>query len=298
MKRITFSGWLLTVALLSLPLLAQDVRRPEPPMLGIHWARQAAKSHLGSQSVLMTWHGGDILVSTNTGAIFWGSSWPNYTGDKITGMETFYSGWNGSNYAKTSDEYTGINDQVTAANTFAGAWVDGSAAPRKAPSTSAVLNEVCSVLSAKGVAPATNGFYMVYSDQPRGHVSYCGWHSWGACGSTNIQFAFSFNLDNDPGCDAGDTFTGHSDGLANIANVTAHELSEARTDPRGNAWYDSSGAENGDKCAWTFPVDYVTFPGQGPTPSANWRLQAEWSNAVYPNGYPNLNGQNGCLSGQ
>ena len=24
------------------------------------------------------------------------------------------------------------------------------------------------------------------------------------------------------------------------------------TDPRGNAWYDSQGAENADKCAWTF----------------------------------------------
>jgi len=32
----------------------------------------------------------------------------------------------------------------------------------------------------------------------------------------------------------------------------AHELEEAVTDPDLNAWYDRRGAENADKCAWTF----------------------------------------------
>ena len=35
-------------------------------------------------------------------------------------------------------------------------------------------------------------------------------------------------------------------------NVTSHEHNEAITDPLGNAWYDSGGYENADKCAWTF----------------------------------------------
>jgi hypothetical protein len=46
-----------------------------------------------------------------------------------------------------------------------------------------------------------------------------------------VQFAFFFNLDGDPGCDPADTQTGHSQGLAALANVTAHEISEARSDP-------------------------------------------------------------------
>jgi hypothetical protein len=37
-----------------------------------------------------------------------------------------------------------------------------------------------------------------------------------------------------------------------MISVVAHELEEANTDPDLNAWYDSSGAENADKCAWTF----------------------------------------------
>ena len=80
-----------------------------------------------------------------------------------------------------------------------------------------------------------------------------------------------------------------------LANVTAHEVSEARTDPASpGAWYDQQGAENGDKCAWTFGAPYVTFPD-----GSKWKLQGEWSNAAYnaQTGYPNSSGQKGCLSG-
>src|SRR5690349_8651106 len=41
-------------------------------------------------------------------------------------------------------------------------------------------------------------------------------------------------------------------GVDAMISVIAHELEEATTDPDLNAWYDSGGAENADKCAWTF----------------------------------------------
>jgi hypothetical protein len=37
-----------------------------------------------------------------------------------------------------------------------------------------------------------------------------------------------------------------------MISVIAHELEETNTDPDLNAWYDSSGNEDADKCAWTF----------------------------------------------
>jgi len=37
-----------------------------------------------------------------------------------------------------------------------------------------------------------------------------------------------------------------------MATFVAHELEEAVTDPDANAWYDSYGNENADKCVWTF----------------------------------------------
>ena len=93
-----------------------------------------------------------------------------------------------------------------------------------------------------------------------------------------------------------DTSGLHSQGLAAIANVSGHELAEALTDPASpGAWYDSSGAENGDKCAWTFGAPLVTF-----TNGTQWKIQGEWSNKAYTagTGYANSSGQKGCLSGK
>jgi hypothetical protein len=278
---------------ISCPALAQDAQtrggQPEPPALGVHWARGIHPPRNAGTSPDMTWHGGTIMPTSATATIFWGTSWTpgNY---KVAGMDSWYAGVNGSTYANTCNEYTGTNGQVTSSISFGGHYVDTSAAPRRAPKTSAILAEVCKVIP----NPVSSGYYAVYVDTPRGHAGYCAWHSYGTCGGTPVQFAFFFNLDNDPGCDPQDTQTGHPQGLAALANVSGHELSEARTDPRGAGWYDSSGAENGDKCAWTFGTPYLTFSN-----GSTWKIQGNWSNHAYDTnrGYPNSSGQDGCLDG-
>jgi hypothetical protein len=40
-----------------------------------------------------------------------------------------------------------------------------------------------------------------------------------------VQFAFFFNLDNDPGCDPDSTSSVYSPGVAALANVSGHDLS-------------------------------------------------------------------------
>lgn len=280
----------------------EDLSRGDaPPMYGVHWARgsepgRAREAHTRhSSSPDMTYHGGLIIPTAITQAIFWGTNWASstFTGDKIKGMDSWYDGFNGSNYAATSDEYTGSNGQVSASSMYIGHKVDTSASSGGG-NTSAILAEVCKVITSPD--PGGNGFYAVYSDTSRGNANYCAYHSAGTCGGVPVQFAYFFNLDGDPGCDPQDTSGLHSQGLAAIANVTGHELSEARTDPSSpGAWYDSSGNENGDKCAWTFNVPLVTFSNK-----SEWKIQGEWSNAAYNagTGYPNSSGQNGCLSGQ
>jgi hypothetical protein len=261
----------------------------DPPMLGIHWARGQGPS-AGSPD--MTWHGGPVLPATSVSAIYWGTSWSSATfvGDKISGLDGFYSGIGSSHYAGTNTEYIGSNGQVTATVSYLGFTVDTSAAPKSSPRTSTILNEVC----ARIANPVTNGYYPVYVDTPRGHARYCAWHSWGSCNGTQVQFGFFFNLDGDPGCDPQDGSGSHSQGLAALANVSGHEISEAMTDPRGDGWYDSSGSENADKCAWTFGAPLLTFSN-----GTRWKIQGNWSNAAYDSntGYPNSAGQNGCLSG-
>ena len=259
------------------------------PQPHLFFARGLGRPKKGSPD--MTWHNGGILASSFVQNIFWGASWGNsgFVGDKISGLDGFASGINGSNYGATCDEYTGSNGQVTDVISHGSDLIDLSTASGGG-SASAILAEVCKEIP----NPVANGLYNVYVDLKRGQAQYCAWHSYGSCGSTPVQFAFYWNLDGDSGCDPQDTQTGHSQGLAALANVTAHELSETRTDPRGTGWYDGSGAENGDKCAWTFNVPYVTF-----SDGNIWKVQGEWSNAAYNGGtgYPNLSGQPGCLDG-
>ena len=106
------------------------------------------------------------------------------------------------------------------------------------------------VLTAPGVNE-TSGFL----------TQYCGWHTYGTYGSTNIKYAFIGDAagprlgncaqqtgkspNGDPGVDA-------------MVSVMSHELEESASDPLLNAWYDSSGNENADKCAWTFGTTYTS----------------------------------------
>ncbi|HEX6506225.1 MAG TPA: hypothetical protein VF221_01210 [Chloroflexota bacterium] len=244
----------------------------------------------GGSSPLVIWHNGTIMPTANVYAIFWGASWPGYTGDKISGMQSFYSGFGGSKYAGTGDEYTGTNGSVTSTVSFGGTFIDGSSAPHN-PNTSAILREVASVVPTSKLV--SNGFYAVYGDV-KGAGGFCAWHSFGTVNGVTIQVAWVPNLDGVSGCDPLDTSGLHSEGLAAIADSSAHELSEARTDPTNGGWYDNGGAEVGDKCNFIYQLPLVTLSNK-----SQWKIQSEWSNAAYNagTGYPNSLGQNGCISG-
>ena len=295
-KVLASLGLLGTVAMLAPFNFAQDrstkdameVRNAhEPPLMGAHWAREFAHTARRNSSPNMLWHNGAIMNSSAVTVIYWGTSWTS-SNPKIAGLESFYTGFNGSNYAKASDEYTGTNGQVGSGNSYGGYVIDTTPAAG-GNQTSAILAEVCRATP----NPVSNGYYPVYTDIKRGNAGYCAWHSYGTCGSTPVQFAFFFNLDGDPGCDPQDTQTGHPQGLAALANVSAHELSEARTDPRNGGWYDSSGNENGDKCAWTFGhYQYQTANGSW----ANMHLGAR-DYLIQRNLYHNLtgNGKDYCM---
>jgi hypothetical protein len=234
-----------------------------------------------------------VLPSSKAAAIFWGSSWNSSTfaGDKITGLATFFQGFGRSNFAGTDTEYSGTNGQVTTSTTYLGSTIDGTEPPRKALTVSQAVAEACSIT---GNNPDPNAAYFIYTSTTAGHVNYCAWHSWGSCGNgAPVQVAYMPNIDGIAGCDPGGDLHGHSQGLAALANVTAHELSETITDPRGGGWYDATGGENADKCAWVFPSDVTLKNG------STWRAQGNWSNAHYDagTGYQNRSGQPGCING-
>ena len=249
------------------------------------------KGGRGGGSADMTFHGGAILLTAVVQPIFWGSSWAKYSGDKMTGIDSFYAGFGGSDYAKASDEYTGTNGQIGPTVSSHAHVVDTSAASGGG-STSAILAEVCKMIPSPD--PSGNGYYPVYTDLPRNGADYCAYHSYGTCKGIPVQFGFFWDLDGDTPCGPDDTSGLHSAGLAALANAGGHELSEARTDPTFGAWYDASGNESADKCAWTYGAPLVTLSN-----GSQWKLQGLWSNAAYNagKGYANSSGQKGCLSG-
>ena len=297
MMKGSLASWTVIAALTagSIASYAQDARQghgaPEPPMAGIQWAKGAAKppSARPSSSPNLLYHGGPVQHGVVVQPIFWGTSW-TASDPEVQAMQQFYQGIGNSSYLGTNTEYTDGTGQVSAAVTGTTALIDpGDSSRVNGQNTSPILKEVCAMVP----NPQPNGYYPVYVDHGRGHAQFCAWHSAGTCGGTNVTFAFFFKLDGDPGCDPQDDATGHSEGVAALGNVSGHELSEMLTDPQLNAWYDSGGAENADKCAWTFGSPYVSFGGQ------NWKIQGNWSNAAYnsSSGYPNSKGQQGCLDG-
>jgi hypothetical protein len=258
---------------------------PEPKMDHTKDARS------GGGSSLMTLHGGDVIVTAKTEAIFWGSAWssPSFAGDKVSGLDSFFGGYGGSNFAGLCKEYNGTNvGNVSGNASYLGHVFDTTEPPQhKALSVNQAVAEACKITNN---SPDPSAVYFLYTSTGAGHASYCAWHSWGNCSNgAAVQVAYMPNIDGIAGCDPGDTTTGHSQGLAALANVTSHELSEAITDPRGAGWFDSSGAENGDKCAWTFTGDVTLKNG------SKWMLQQEWSNNAYNAGQGS---PRGCLQGQ
>jgi hypothetical protein len=279
------------------------VESVDPPagVSGVSWTREVSAkraSERAKPTANMTYHGGKIMATAVTKNIFWGTSWGTYSGDKQTGLDTWYTGYSNSHYSGTVTEYTGTNGAVGLATTHQGHVVDTTAAVGGG-NQAAILAEVCKEITSPDAAG--NGYYSVYTDLPRGSATYCAWHASGKCGTTTVQFAFFWNLDGDAGCDPSDTSGLHSQGLAALANVTGHELSEARTDPSTTSatgspgWYDSSGAENGDKCAWTWGAPLISFAD-----GTQWKVQGEWSNKAFTagTGYANSKGQKGCIGGQ
>jgi hypothetical protein len=231
-----------------------------------------------------------MLPSTSVKAIFWGSSWPSSAGDKITGLDKWYTGVRGTSYAATVDEYMdAAGKSVSSSISYSGPIVDSSAVPRTL-GTSAVLVRrglrSCDQAGCQCLLPRVRGqearlCKLLRVSQP------------GNLQGNSVEFGFFFDLDGDGGCDPQSTVSGQSQGLAALANVTGHELSETRSDPNDNAWFDSSGEENGDKCRWTFGGSYVLLG------STKWKIQGHRSNYDYDHniGYANSSGEEGCADG-
>ena len=97
-------------------------------------------------------------------------------------------------------------------------------------------------------------------------TQYCAYHSWGNVTvngvSRQVLYAAMPDAGAKPSACSNGTPSPNSDPHADaVISVLVHEVEETTTDMNGNAWYDSVGNENADKCAWNFGTTFTTANG-------------------------------------
>lgn len=164
-----------------------------------------------------------------------------------------------------------------------------SGASDYALSDSDIQKVVTLQFSSGALTPDPNGVYFVLTARDVTATSgfctkYCGWHSYTTVGNTRVKYAFVGNpVTQCPSACSAQSVSPNGDlGADAMASVIAHELEEAVTDPELNAWYDSRGYENADKCAWKFGTTNSNPDGSKYNMSlggSNYLIQQNWVNA-------------------
>lgn len=210
-------------------------------------------------------HGGPVMTGTIHVYVIWYGNWNQGNGtDTPAGQQLvrdFLNNIGNSPYFNINTTYVGVGGAVT----LNGESTDtGSQGTRL--SDSKVKAVVSSAISGGTLPKDTNAVYFVLTSsnvaESSGFCSrYCGWHTYSTISSSNIKYSFVGNASRClSGCAAQTISPNGNAGVDGMISVIAHELEEAATDPNLNAWYDSSGAENADKCAWTFGSKLTLLP--------------------------------------
>jgi hypothetical protein len=234
-------------------------------------------------------HGGAIMSGTKTVYYIWYGNWTGNTATTI--LTSLAQGIGGSSYFNINTTYTNSAGTAKVDNSvvYGGSTTDNYS--RGTSLSDAAIQGVVSDAIISGRLPkSTSAIYFVLTSPDVTASSgfctqYCGWHTHGTISSSDIKYSFVGNPATKcpSSCSAQTASSPNSNvGADAMASIIAHELEEAATDPDLNAWYDSSGAENADKCAWTFGATStasngskynMTFGGR------NWYIQQNWVNS-------------------
>src|SRR5215470_14059442 len=212
----------------------------------------------------ITYHGGPVILGTTNVYFVWYGTWSSGDQSILTNLA---SSIGGSPYFNINTTYfNGSNVHVSNSVHFAGSTTDNYSLG-KALSDANIQTIVGNAISSGRLPKDTNAVYFVLTAPDVNETSgfctqYCGWHTSGTISGSDIKYAFIGNPARCPSaCTNGTPAPNGSVGADGAASIVAHELEEATTDPDLNAWYDSRGEENADKCAWTFGSTYSTSNG-------------------------------------
>jgi len=217
----------------------------------------------GQATPAITWHGGPVMGGAPNIHLIWYGDWNQANGSDNAGGQQIIRdlmwGLSGSNHLSINQSYsangTPVSGVLGPVQEASVGYIAGNRAKRLRDSD--ILSIVTTYTNSHG-GPQSNAIYFVLTSSDVNETSgfctqYCGWHTKGTIAGTTVKYSFVGNANRClNGCAAQSVGPNGNAGVDGMASVLTHELEEALTDPLLNAWYDANGAENADKCAWTF----------------------------------------------
>ncbi len=224
------------------------------------------------KAVNITYHGGPTITSAKVVYIFWGSAFcvGGVSRSYATTLQAYRNQLGTTPEYNVITQYSGI--QLANLGTGTPDLFDCTNPPTNVTDT-AVRNKVNAYIASFGfnastvyevVIPKTSYSSNGGSTSCGGpSLAYCAYHSWIGTGTS----AKKYSIEPYPSC-TGCQVSGWSD-VQDAEHFMCHETREAVTDPTGTGWWDSSGQEADDKCAWS-PAPFIGTGG--------YAYQWEWSN--------------------
>ena len=254
----------------------------------------------------INYHGGRVLHGTKVVAIYWsantiyqngptpGTSGNGTADNSLVGH--FLRNLGGSDYFNINTTYTDGSGAVPNSIAYRGYFADNANAPTGTQNVSDAQIQA-EVVRAFGAFPNDgNTIYLVFTE---GRVNlgggfgtqYCAYHGHFTSAGHDVLFAAQpYNFAYPSACTNGSGSPNNDPGADAEVNTLAHEIEEAATDADLNAWYDTRGYENADKCAWTWGSTSTASNGalyNMTLGGKNFLVQRNWINK----------GSGGCYKG-
>ena len=214
-------------------------------------------------------HGGPVM-NTPKIYIIWYGNWNQTNGSDTPAGQQIVRDWaaniGNSAHFRLNSSYPPTNS-ISGLVSFGGETTDTGTSKRLSDAN--IKTIVTNSISSGRLPKDTTGVYFVLTSSDVTASSgfctqYCGWHTHATISGSDIKYSFVGNAKRCiTSCAAQSTVSPNGNpGVDGAISVITHELEEATSDPDLNAWYDASGAENADKCAWTFGhFQYTTANG-------------------------------------
>jgi hypothetical protein len=251
------------------------------------WFKNQDNAGKPGGGMAIRYHGGPVLTSgTNVAAVYWaagtiyaggpapGTSGAGSSDGSLVGF--FLNHLGGSSYFNINTTYYDASrTHIANVVNYTQYWANNTNAPSgtQVVSDAQMVDMLQSGFDSGALTYDPSTLYIIMT---AGAVNlgggfgtqYCAYHTHGfvTVGQnlvTVLYAAMPYTNAYPSACTSGfPAANGASDPGADYeVNVIAHETEETTTDELGNAWFDSRGFENADKCAWTWGTIYSTSFG-------------------------------------